>query len=175
MTEVAPSAGSQHPPVTPTPARMTARQRRLQLTQPADVTKGFAAAVADAWRQHRLEVIAVALLAIAGLIFPAPIWLVGFLLWLVGSALVMTSKLWTAGDKWLTVPGLIVVVIAGIAIAEALGGKRADAAAYGDEALSAAATLFKIAMLLAAVYLGWRTQRDHQGQPIPPWVRRRRR
>jgi hypothetical protein len=176
VTEVAPSSGAQQGAVVPTPARMTtARQRRLQLIQPTDVTKGFAAAVIDAWRQHRLEVIAIALLAIAGLIFPAPIWLVGFLLWLVGSALVMTSKLWTVGDKWLTVPGLIVVVIAGIAVAEALGGKRTDAAAYGDEALSAAATLFKIAMLLAAVYLAWRLQRGQQGQPVPPWVRRSRR
>jgi hypothetical protein len=162
--------------VTPTPARMTtARQRRLQLIQPTDVTKGFTSAVAEAWRQHRLEVIAVALLGIAGLIFPAPIWLVGFLLWLVGSTLVMTSKLWTVGDKWLTVPGLIVIVIAGIAVAEALGGSRPDAAAYGDEALSAAATLFKITMLLAAVFLGWRMQRGHHARRVPPWVRRRRR
>ena len=176
VTEVAPASGAQQRPAVPTPARMTtARQRRLQLIQPTDVTKGFAAAVADAWRRHRPEVIAIALLAIAGLIFPAPIWLVGFLLWLVGSALVMTSKLWTVGDKWLTVPGLIVLVIAGIAVAEALGGKRTDAAAYGDEALSAAATLFKIAMLLAAIYLAWRTQRGRHGQPVPPWVRRRRR
>ena len=152
----------------------TARQRRLQLIQPADVTKGFAAAVAEAWRQHRLEVIAVALLGISGLIFPAPIWLVGFLLWLVGSALVLSSKLWTPGEKWLTVPGLVVVVIAGIAVAEAIGGKRQDAAAYGDEALSAAATLFKIAMLLAAVFLGWRMQRG-QRPIVPSWDRRRRR
>jgi hypothetical protein len=175
VTGVAPSAGAQQSAPAPTPARMTARQRRLQLIQPADVTKGFAAAVADAWRQHRLEVIAIVLLAIAGLIFPAPIWLVGFLLWLVGSALVMTSKLWTVGDKWLTVPGLVVLVIAGIAVAEALGGKRTDAAAYGDEALSAAATLFKIGMLVAAIYLAWRLQRGQHGQPVPPWVRRGRR
>jgi hypothetical protein len=142
-----------HGAVAPTPARMTtARQRRLQLIQPTDVTKGFAAAVAEAWRQHRLEVIAV-----------------------VGSTLVMTSKLWTVGDKWLTVPGLIVIVIAGIAVAEALGGSRTDAAAYGDEALSAAATLFKITMLLAAVYLAWRMQRGHRARRVPPWVRRRRR
>jgi hypothetical protein len=137
------------------------------------VTKGFAAAVVDAWRQHRLEVIAIALLAIAGLIFPDPIWLVGFLLWLVGSVLVLSSRLWSVGEKWLTVPGLMAVVIAGTAIAESLGGKRQDVAAYGDEALSTAATLFKIAMLLAAVYLAWRTQRGQRAQPMPPWARRR--
>jgi hypothetical protein len=174
VTGVAPSADTQRSATGPTPARLTARQRRLQLIQPADVTRGFAAAVAESWRQHRLEVIAVALLGVAGLIFPAPIWLVGFLLWLVGSALVLSSKLWSVGEKWLTVPGLVVLVIAGIAVAEALGGKRQDAAAYGDEALTAAATLFKIAMLLAAVYLGWRMQRGHRAAPTPSWARRRR-
>jgi hypothetical protein len=173
---MAPPADAQRRSAVPTPARMTtARQRRLQLIQPADVTKGFAAAVAEAWRLHRLEVIAVALLGIAGLIFPAPIWLVGFLLWLVGSALVLSSKVWTVGEKWLTVPGLVVLVIAGIAVVEALGGKRQDAAGYGDEALSAAATLFKIAMLLAAVYLGWRMQRGQRAPIVPSWRRRRRR
>jgi hypothetical protein len=175
VTGVVPSSDTQRRAAVPTPARMTARQRRLQLIQPADVTKGFAAAVAEAWRQHRMEVIAVALLAIAGLIFPEPMWLVGFLLWLVGSALVLSSKLWTVGEKWLTVPGLVVLVIAGIAVAEALGGTRQDAAAYGDEALTAAATLFKIAMLLAAVYLGWRMQRGHRPPQTPSWARRRRR
>jgi hypothetical protein len=174
-TEVTPSGAAQRA-VVPTPARLTtARQRRLQLIQPTDVTKGLAEAVADAWRQHRLEVIAVALLAIAGLIFPAPIWLVGFVLWLVGSSFVLSSKLWTGTDKWLSVPGLVVLVIVGTAIAESLGGRRTDAAAYGDEAMRAAATLFKIALLLAAVYLAWRTQRGRRDSAVPPWVRHRRR
>jgi DMSO/TMAO reductase YedYZ heme-binding membrane subunit len=176
VTGAAASGEAQRRAAIPTPARLTtARQRRMQLIQPADVTKGFATAVAEAWRQHRLEVLAVALLAIAGLIFPAPIWLVGFLLWLIGSALVLSSKMWSVGEKWLTVPGLVVLVIAGIAVAEALGGKRQDAAAYGDEALTVAATLFKIAMLLAAVYLGWRMQRGHRAPPMPSWHRRQRR
>jgi hypothetical protein len=137
------------------------------------VTRGFTTAVAGAWRQHRLEVIAVALLALAGLIFPEPIWLVGFLFWLVGSGLVLSSRLWTVLDKTLTVPGLMIVVIIGTAVAEALGGKRPDAAAYGDEALRDAATLFKIAMLLAAVYLAWRMQRGSRADAVPSWARRR--
>ena len=151
----------------------TARQRRLQLIQPTNVTRGFAAGVVDAWRQHRLEVIAVALLAIAGLIFPAPIWLVGFVLWLAGSGAVLSSKLWSRVDKWLSVPGPVILVIVGTAIGESLGGKRPDAAAYGDEAITDAATLFKIAVLLAAVYLAWRMQRGRPARAVPPWVRRR--
>jgi hypothetical protein len=174
VTEVAPSAAAQQRAAVPSPARMTtARQRRLQLIQPTNVTRGLAAGVADAWRQHRLEVIAVALLALAGLIFPAPIWLVGFALWLVGSGVVLSSKLWSRGDKWLTVPGLVILVIVATAIAESLGGKRPGAAAYGDEAMSDAATLFKIAVLLATVYLAWRMQRARPAPPVPPWARRR--
>jgi hypothetical protein len=171
-TEAAPSASGQQRAAVPATARLTtARQRRLQLIQPTDVTKGFAEAVADAWRQHRLEVIAVALLAIAGLIFPYPIWVIGFLLWLIGSSVVLSSKLWSRVDKWLTVPGLLALVIVGTAIAESLGGKRPDAAAYGDEARGAAATIFKIAMLLAAVYLAWRTQRGPRDRAMPSWAR----
>ncbi len=151
----------------------TARQRRLQLIQAPSVTRGLTTGVADAWREHRLEVIAVALLAIAGLIFPAPIWLVGFLLWLAGSGVALSSRLWTPTDKWLTVPGLVLLVIVATAIAEALGGRRPDAAAYGDEAMSDATTLFKIAVLLAAVYLAWRTQRGRRGPVTPSWVRHR--
>ncbi len=151
----------------------TARQRRLQLIQPTNMTRGFAAGVVDAWRQHRLEMIAVALLAIAGLIFPDPSWLVGFVLWLAGSGLVLSSKLWSRVDKWLSVPGPVALVIVGTAIGESLGGKRLNAAAYGSEAATDAATLFKIAVLLAAVYLAWRMQRGRPASAVPPWVRRR--
>ena len=94
----------------------TARQRRLQLIQPTDVTKGFAAAVADAWRQHRLEVITIALLAIAGLIFPAPIWLVGFLLWIGYGA--------AAGLPALVIPNIVATLVGTAVIAVAFRLRR---------------------------------------------------
>jgi TIR domain len=144
-------------PAPETNAVLVTRHHRLpRHIQPAVINRRVATMVTGAWRRHRLETVSVALLVLGGLIFPAPIWLVGFALWLVGSGAVLWSKRWNVRDKWLSVPGLVVLVIVGTGIAESIGGRRADLAAYGDEALSAAATLFKIAMLLTAVYLARR-------------------
>jgi hypothetical protein len=158
----------------PTPARMTtARQRRLQLIQPADVTRGVTAAVADAWHQHRLEVVAVALLALGGLIFPLVVWLLGSLIWLVGVGIAVPSKLWSRGDKFLSLAGPLLLVIVGTAIAVSIGGARHNAAAYGHEVLAEAADMFKVGALLGAFYLGWRIQRGHRAPTVPSWARRR--
>jgi hypothetical protein len=151
----------------------TARQRRLQLIQPTDVTRGVAAAVADAWRQHRLEVVAVALLAVGGLIFPFVIWLLGFVIWLLGVAVAVPLKLWSPLDKLLSLAGPLVLVIVGTAIEVSIGGARENAAAYGHEALAEAADLFKVGALLGALYLAWRVQRGRRAPAVPPWVRRR--
>jgi hypothetical protein len=160
--------------VVPTPARMTtARQRRLQLVQPTDVTRGVAAGVTDAWRQHRFEVLAVALLALGGLIFPLVVWLLGALIWLVGVGVALPLKLWSPLDKFLSLAGPLVLVIAGTAIAVSLGGSRQNAAAYGHEALAEAADLFKVGALVGALYLGWRIQRGRRAPAVPPWARRR--
>jgi hypothetical protein len=158
----------------PTPAGMTtARQRRLQLIEPTHVTRGIAAGVTDAWRQHRLEVVAVALLALGGLIFPLVIWPLGLLIWLLGVAVAIPLKLWGPLDKLLSLAGPLVLVIAGTAIAVSSGGARHNAAAYGHEALAAAADLFKTATLLGALYLAWRIQRGRRAPAEPPWARHR--
>jgi hypothetical protein len=151
----------------------TARQRRLQLVQPTDVTRSIVTGVAGAWRRHRLEVVAIALLAIAGVIFPAPIWLVGFLLWLIGAGIALSSKLWSQMDKWVAIPGAVVLVIVGTVLAVSLGGARTHAVAYGDEAMSDATTLFRVGALLGAVYLVWRMTRGRRNPAVPPWARRR--
>ena len=151
----------------------TARQRRLQLIQPTDVTRGIAAGVVDAWRRHRLEVVAVALLALGGLIFPLVVWPLGMLIWLVGVVVALPSKLWGPGDKFLSLAGPLLLVIAGTAIAVSVGGARQNAAAYGHEALAEAADLFKVGALLGALYLAWRIQRGYRAPPVPPWVRKR--
>jgi hypothetical protein len=151
----------------------TARQRRLQLIQPTDVTRGIAAGVADAWRQNPLAVVAVALLALGGLIFPLVVWLLGFLCWLVGVGIAVPLKQWSPLDKLLSLAGPLVLVIAGTVIAVSVGGTRQNAAAYGQEALAAAADLFKVGALLGALYLAWRIQRGRRAPAEPPWVRRR--
>jgi hypothetical protein len=163
--------------VAPAPARSTApmttaRQRRLQLVQRAEVSRNITTIVADAWRQHRLELIAVALLAIAGLIFRSPIWLVGLLFWLAGAGIVLSSKLWSRLDKWLAVPGFVILLIVGTVVGVSLGGTRSNAASYGHEALADLIGLFRVGALLGAVYLAWRMHRGHRNPAVPPWVRR---
>jgi hypothetical protein len=150
----------------------TARQRRLQLVQRTDVTRSIARGVADAWRQHRLELIAVALLAISGLIFPSPIWLVGLLLWLAGAGIALSSKLWSRLDKWVAVPGLVILLIVGTVAGVSLGRVRSHPGAYGHEALTDVIGLFRVGALLGAIYLAWRMHRGHRNPAAPPWVRR---
>ena len=158
----------------PTPARMTtARQRRLQLIQPTDVTRGIAAGVADAWRQNPLAVVAVALLGLGGLIFPLVVWPLGALIWLLGVGIAVPLKQWSPLDKLLSLAGPPVLVIVGTAIAVSIGGTRQNAAGYGYEALAEAADLFKVGALLGALYLAWRTQRGRRVPAQPSWVRRR--
>jgi hypothetical protein len=158
----------------PTPARMTtARQRRLQLIQPTDVTRGIAAGLADAWRQNPLAVVAVALLALGGIIFPLVVWPLGALIWLLGVGIAAPLKRWSPLDKLLSLAGPLVLVIVGTAIAVSIGGTRQNAAAYGHEALAEAADLFKVGALLGALYLAWCIQRGRRAPAEPPWVRRR--
>jgi hypothetical protein len=151
----------------------TARQRRLQLIQPTDVTRGIVAGVTDAWRQNPLAVVAVALLVLGGLVFPLVVWPVGLLIWLVGVGIAIPLKQWSPLDKLLSLAGPLVLVIAGTAIAVSIGGTRQNAAAYGHEALAEAADLFKIGALVGALFLAWRIQRGRRGPVAPPWARRR--
>jgi hypothetical protein len=60
-----------------------------QRLQPGDVTRDIARRAADVGRRHRMESASVLLMIIAGLIYPYPIWAVGFVLWLIGAGLVM--------------------------------------------------------------------------------------
>jgi hypothetical protein len=128
---------------------------------------------ADTGRQHRAETIAIALLAVGGLIIPVPIWVVGFLLWLVGATIVVLSRgVWSLPDKWLGVVGPPALVIIGTAAIVSLGGTRSTASSYLNEVLTAAMYLFKIGSVLGAAYLAWRLQRGQRSPQIPPWLRR---
>jgi hypothetical protein len=150
----------------------TANQRRLQLIQPTDVTRGIAAGVADAWRLNPLAVASVALLLLGGLIFPLIVWPAGLLIWLAGAGIAIPLRQWSPLDKLLSLAGPLVLVIVGTAIAVSIGGTRPDAAAYGHEALARAADLFKVGALLGGLYLAWRIQRGRRVPAEPPWARR---
>ena len=175
-----PEAGTPAPPVPPPPTRRLRRpqfprpSRKPRRLQPGDITRAreMARRAADTGRQHRAEAIAVALLALGGLIIPVPIWVVGFLLWLIGALIAVFSRQWTLPAKWLGVVGPLALVIIGTATFVSLGGARSTASSYGHEVLTDAMWLFKIGAVLGAAYLAWRLQRGQGTPQIPPWLRR---
>ena len=172
-----PAAGT---PASPAPTRrlrrpqLPRRPRKPRRLQPGDITRAreMARRAADAGREHRTETIAVALLAVGGVIIPVPLWVVGFLLWLVGALIVVFSSVWSLPDKWLGVVGPPALVIIGTATIVTLDGSRSTASSYVNEVLTAAMWLFKIGAVLGAGYLAWRLQRGRPSPQIPPWLRR---
>jgi len=129
---------------------------------------------ADTGRQHRAETVAVVLLALGGLIIPIPIWVVGFLLWLIGALIAVFSRgVWSLPDKWLGVIGPLALVVIGTATIVSLDGARSTASSYVSEILTAAMYLFKIGTVLGAGYLAWQLQRRRRSPQVPPWLRRR--
>jgi hypothetical protein len=165
-------------PLRPTRARLTRTaalpppRRRLQ---PGDVTLEIARRAADTGRQHRIEAACVVLMIIAGLIYPFPLWLVGFLIWLVASGVTTMSTVWSLPDKWIGIVGPVALVIIGTATLISLGGTLATFPDYVHEALADSVWLIKVGGVLGGVFLGWRLHRGHRGPADPPWLRRSRR
>ena len=151
------------------PATLAPPRRRRQ---PGDVTLDIARRAADTGRQHRVEAVCVVLMIIAGLIYPAPLWLVGFLIWLVAVVVTTMSTVWSLPDKWVGIVGPVALVIIGTATLIALGGTLASFHDYVHEALADSVWLIKIGALLGGGYLGWRLQRGPRGSADPPWLRR---
>lgn len=114
-------------------------------------------------------------MALSGLIYPIPVWLVGFLIWLLSAAVAVWSKLWTPLDKVAGIIGQVALVIVGTATAFSLGGTRASVHAYVHEALADSMYLIKLGALLGAGFLAWRAHCDHRAPDEPPWARRHRR
>jgi len=138
----------------------------------SDVPRGLAVRAIASWRRHRLETTAVILMTLCALIYPQPVWLAGFALWLAGAVCTAASKLWSPGDKWAAIFGPVFLVIGGAATALALGGVRHSAHAYLHEVLVNSVYMIKIGSLLGAAFLAWRLQRGRR-DPVPPWHRRR--
>jgi hypothetical protein len=155
----------------PRSARAFGSRWRPQRGQLTDVRRGAAGSAAGFWRRHRLEATSVALLAVGALIYPYPIWVLGFALWLFGAILAVPSKLWSLWDKWTGLLGPVALAIAGTAAGLALGGTRPGVAAYVHEALADARYMIPLGALLGAGYLGWRALRGRQTPPVPPWNR----
>jgi hypothetical protein len=110
-------------------------------------------------------------MAIAGLIYPFPIWVVGSFVWLIGAAIAVVPKTWTVVEKSVGIVGPPTLVIAGTAVTLALGGTRTTMAAYVHEILANSVPLIKISALAGAGYLAWRARRGSSGPLLPPWNR----
>jgi hypothetical protein len=185
---MSPEAATSASEATPTPANMARRvpsistalvtikrPRATQRVQPGDVVRNAGAAMIDAWRQHRLESTCVVLMAICGFFYPFPIWVFGFLIWLIGAATAVSSRLWTLPDKWIGLVGPVALVVIGTATALSFGGTRSTGRLYVHEALADSMVLIKIGSLLGAAYLAWRIGQGHRAPAVPSWRRSGRR
>ncbi len=109
-----------------------------------------------AWQQP-LEATAIILLGLGGAIFP-PVFVLGALV-------ALGSRFWHYRDKWvgLVLPPVltIIVVAAGVAI-----GGRSHGLHDGWVALN---IVSRVAALLGAGYLAWRTGPGRRPPPAPPW------
>jgi hypothetical protein len=131
-----------------------------------------AGAVAVAlWRRQPLEGTAVVLLVLAGLIYPFPIWVLGFAFWLIGILLVLPSRLWDTWDKWTGLAAPVLVAVIGTAIVVAVGGSHQNIRPYLHEIAAAGPPLLRAAVVLGAIYLAWRISRGPRSPAVPPWNR----
>ncbi|HEV2242480.1 MAG TPA: hypothetical protein VGR98_15665 [Streptosporangiaceae bacterium] len=156
------------------PARVvTSPLPRLSRGRPPGVTPGRARRLVSFWGGRRLEAAAVILMALGGLVYPFPVWLLGFSLWLLGVIFAAASRQWSPNEKWAGILGQVALVIAGTSVGLALGGQRHSLAAYGHEVLADSRYMMQIAALLGAAYLAWRAYRGRR-YPLPPWRRPKR-
>lgn len=161
----APTSGSTRAVTSPLP--------RLQRGRLPRVPPGRARRLVSFWGGRRLEAAAVILMALGGLIYPFPVWLLGFALWLLGVILAAASRQWSPNEKWAGILGPVALVIAGTSVGLALGGQRHSLAAYSHEVLADSRYMIQIAALLGAAYLAWRAYRGRR-YPVPPWRRPKR-
>lgn len=127
------------------------------------------------WRRSPLEISALALLILAGLIYPFPIWLIGFLLWAGGAAMVGISRAWAGQDKFVGLAVPVIVAFVGTALALASGGEHDTFQPYAHEIASTGSLLLRITIILGGLYLAWQARRGRREPLAPPWQRPDRR
>src|SRR5262249_56000276 len=126
---------------------------RLRRGRPPGVTPGRARRLVSFWGLRPLEAAAVILMALGGLVYPFPVWVLGFALWLLGVILAAASRQWSPWGKWVGILGTGGLALAGTSVGLALRGQRHSLAAYGHEVLADSRYMIQIAALLGAAYL----------------------
>ena len=140
-------------------------------SQLAAMVARFASSMTEMWRGYPLEGTVVALLLLAGLVYPFPIWLLGFVLWTAGILTALASKFWDTKDKWTGLAVPVVVAVVGTGVALARGGAHDTVRAYAHEIGAVGPPLLRAAIVLGAVYLAWRVRRGPRSSAVPPWNR----
>ncbi len=149
------SGGSVAEDASPALQRMTlrnsvvARQARRALT------------AFGAWyRRSPLEASAVVLLGLGGAIYP-PIWL-------LGAVVALASRMWDYRDKWagLALPLLLTLLGTAVGIAN---GSHVSAGQGVHEGWVYAVVTSRVAAVLSAWYLGWRSLHGRRPPAVPPW------
>ena len=113
-------------------------------------------------RNHKLETAAITLLGLGGAIFP--------LIWLLGAAVALTSRLWDYRDKWVGLGLPVLATVVGTAVGISVGGR----VSFGHsihEAWVFAVDVSRATAVLSACYLGWRAARGPRRSAVPPWDR----
>jgi hypothetical protein len=120
-------------------------------------------ASAGEWsRDHKLETVAITLLGLGGAILP--------LIWLLGAAVALASRLWDHRDKWIGLGLPVLVTVVGTAAGIAVGGR----ASFGHsihEGWVFAVDVSRATAVLSACYLAWRAARGPRPPVVPPWDR----
>ena len=112
-------------------------------------------------RRNKVEAAAVVLLGIGGAIFPP--------LWLLGAVVAMASRLWDLLDKWLGLAGPVVLTVVSLAVGVAAAGSRGSLGTHIHDAWIFADVTSRLAALLGAGYLAWRSARGRRPPTSPPW------
>jgi hypothetical protein len=116
-----------------------------------------------AWyRRNPLEASAVVLLGLGGVIFP-PVWL-------LGATVALASRIWDYRDKWIGLVLPLVLALIGFAIGAATGGH----VSVGQDVTAGwvyGVVTSRIAAVLSACYLGWRSVHGRRPPAVPPWNR----
>jgi hypothetical protein len=138
-----------------------------QLTGPSDSVlarqaRQVVTAVVAWCRRRPLEASAVVLLGLGGAVFP-PVWL-------LGAIVALPSRVWDGRDKWLGLGLPVLLTIIAAALGVTVGG-RVSVGQGMHEGWVFGVAGSRVAAVLSASYLCWRSVHGRRPPSVPPWNR----
>ncbi len=114
------------------------------------------------YRRSPLEASAVVLLGLGGAIYP-PVWL-------LGAVMALASHVWDGRDKWLGLALPVLLPVIAIAVGVTNGGHSSMGHGVHEGWVYGVAAS-RVAALVSASYLGWRSVHGRRPPAVPPWNR----